>query len=75
MQGVAPARRTEFFERDFFRGCLSVLGRSIIFALAFVASESDQFPHGHFLPNPELLDNFCDDACAHGATAFANGEV
>jgi hypothetical protein len=75
MQGVGPASRTELFERDFFRGCFSVLGRRIIFPLAFVASKSDQFPHGRNLPMPELLDDFCDDACADGPAAFANGEV
>ena len=75
MQGVAPASRTEFFERDFFRGCFSVLGRRIIFPLAFVASESNQFPHGRNLPSPELLDDFCHDAGAHGPAAFANSEV
>ena len=75
MQGVAPASRTELLERDFFRGCFSVLGRRIIFPLAFVASKSDQFPHGRNLPSPALLGDFCDDTGAHGPAAFANGEV
>ena len=75
MQGVAPASRTKLLERDFFRSCFSVLGGRIIFPLAFIASKSNEFPHGRNLPSPELLDNFCHDAGAHGPAAFANGEV
>ena len=43
---------------------------AVIPLLALVASEDDLVPsHGR-----SLLDNFGDDACAHGATTLTDGE-
>jgi hypothetical protein len=47
MQGMAPARRTEFLKRQFFRGLLSVFRRRVILSLTLIASKSYEFPHDH----------------------------
>ena len=45
MQGMAPARRTELFKRQFFRGRFSVFRTGIILSLTLVASKPYKFPH------------------------------
>jgi hypothetical protein len=44
---MSPARRTEFFKRQFIRSRLPVFARCIIFSLTLVAGKADKFPHDY----------------------------
>ncbi len=45
MQGMAPARRTKFLKRQFFRGLLSIFRCRVILSLTLVASKPYEFSH------------------------------
>jgi hypothetical protein len=75
MQGMASARRTEFFKRQFLGGLFSVFRRRVIFALTLVTSKSNDLSHVRNLPRPELLENLCNNSRANRPTAFADGEL
>jgi hypothetical protein len=45
MQGMRPARRTEFLKSQFFCRLLSVLCGRVILPLTLVTSKTDEFPH------------------------------
>jgi hypothetical protein len=45
MQGMVPARRTEFLKSQFFCRLLSVLCGRVIFPLTLIASKAYEFPH------------------------------
>lgn len=50
MQGMDPARRTEFLKSQFFRSLLSVFRRRVILSLTLVASKPYEFSHDRSLP-------------------------
>jgi hypothetical protein len=45
MQGMDPASRTKFLERQLLRSFFSVFRRRIILSLTLIASKADEFSH------------------------------
>jgi hypothetical protein len=72
MQGMAPARRTEFFQGKLFSRPFPVFCRRIILPFTLIASKPYEFPHDRTLPCSALLDNFRYDARAHSSATLAN---
>jgi hypothetical protein len=46
MLRMSPTRCAKFLQRKLFSGRFSIFRGRIIFALAFVASKTNQLPHG-----------------------------
>jgi len=77
MQGVRSASGAKLFERQLFSGRLPIFCRGIIFSLTFVASKSDNFPHGRSPPltGITLLDDLGHHSRTDSPAAFADSEV